>query len=188
MQVEASTVAKLRITGVEGLDPITVFLEDGEPGRGSLTVRCHQRSWCSSWNAMGKDRKVAEFIRSCGADYLINCMCPGLSQTRQSSDELAKMAKRSVRDRRRGRSRADWGWELDELSKQDARRLYSEIDDQLNDGSFLWSHSRLLEELFGSEWWHQTDNATEPNPDWVYLERILDAVQQALSPPPLAAA
>ena len=42
-------------------------------------------------------------------------------------------------------------------------------------------HSELMTKLFGYEWWHLADDATEPNPDYVYLERIILAVQQALS-------
>lgn len=42
------------------------------------------------------------------------------------------------------------------------------------------AHSELMTKLFGDEWWHLTSDATEPNPDYAYLERIILAVQQAL--------
>lgn len=185
MQVTTTMVTKLFITGVENLDPITVFLEDHEPGRGSITIRCHAKSWAASWGAMGKDRKVAQFVRSCGADYLIGAMVPMLQPTQFSGDELIKVAKRSVINRRRGRNGAEWN--LDDLDKRDARRLWSDIEHFLpnaDSGPSLSAYGTLLTALFGDEWWHTADGATEPNPDWQYLERILDAVQVALAVPP----
>lgn len=180
LKVEQSVVTKLLITGAAGLDPITVFLEDHEPGRGNLTIRCHQESWGSGWGAMGQDRKVAEFVRSCGADYLIGSLRPQLRSTRFSSDELVKMAQRCVLDRRRDRNRSEWNW-MDQLDKREARSLYNQVQDLHGcSEAECWQHNGLLTKLFGAEWWYKADEATERNPDWDYLERILDAVQDGL--------
>lgn len=187
MKVVTTQVTKLFLTELENLDPVTVFLEDHEPGRGSITIRCHAKSWAASWGAMGQDRKVAQFVRSCGADYLIGAMVPMLQPTQFSCDELIKLAKQSVINRRRGRNGAEWN--LDELDKRDARRLWSDIEHFLpnaDNGLSLSAYSTLLTALFGDEWWHKADEATEPNPEWRYLERILDAVSEALAPPKAA--
>ena len=42
------------------------------------------------------------------------------------------------------------------------------------------AHSELMTKLFGDEWWHLGNDSTEPNPDYIYLERIIGTVQQAL--------
>lgn len=189
MKVATTQVTKLYLTELVNLDPVTVFLEDHEPGRGSITIRCHANSWAASWGAMGQDRKVAQFVRSCGADYLIGAMVPMLQPTQFSCDALIKMAKRSVLDRRRGRNWTEW--DMDRLDKREAHRLWLDIDHFLSNaesGLSLSAYSVVLTELFGDQWWHKTDEATEPNPDWLYLERIIDAVQLALSIPAQVAA
>ena len=52
MKIEASKVTKLLISEVQGLDPITVFLEDYEPGKGKITVSCWGKSWTAYWGGM----------------------------------------------------------------------------------------------------------------------------------------
>jgi hypothetical protein len=42
------------------------------------------------------------------------------------------------------------------------------------------AHRELMQRVFGDEWWHLDNDATAPNPDWYYLERIIFAVQRAL--------
>jgi len=44
MNVEISTVTKLLITGAEGLDPISVYLEDLSPCKGKITVSCYDKT------------------------------------------------------------------------------------------------------------------------------------------------
>ncbi|WP_367949531.1 hypothetical protein [Pseudomonas sp. SBB6] len=53
MKVETSIVTKLHITGIEGLDPITVFLDDFEPNRGKITVSCYDRAGTPPGEAYG---------------------------------------------------------------------------------------------------------------------------------------
>jgi len=180
MKVEASLTTKLSISDLEGLDPIGVFIEDAGPGRGSIVVRCHTQTWSASWGAMGKENTAAQFVTSCSPDYLIGCLSPMLRKVRFSSDALIIMAKRSVIDRRRGRNSSDWIG-LDDLDRRQARALFDQVDDL--DGITevdCWRSNSLLVELFGCEWWHKADDATEPNPEWAYLERILETVQAAI--------
>ena len=42
------------------------------------------------------------------------------------------------------------------------------------------AHSELMTKIFGDEWWRLANDATEPNLDYLYLERIIRAVQRAL--------
>jgi len=69
-----------------------------------------------------------------------------------------------------------------ELESEDARYLFDEAEDVRYTGSLeeCWGAHREFMRIFGDEWWHLTEDATEPNPDYIYLERIIHAVQQAL--------
>lgn len=179
MKVESSTVSKLVITEVEGLDSVSVFLEDFGPGQGKVTMSCAGKSWTSFWGAMG-DRKIAQFVTSCSADYIIGCVSPCLRSVQFSSDQLIKIAERCVIDRRRNRNGSEWNW-MDEFDKREARSLFDQLHDLRGSTSMeCWHHTELLSKLFGDEWWHRADDATEPNPDWYYLERIIDAVKEAI--------
>lgn len=66
----------INIPAQKGLDPITVFLKDYEPGRGEITITCYGDafggSWTNFWGAMGKDRGIREFFLSCDNGYLLS--------------------------------------------------------------------------------------------------------------------
>ncbi len=200
LAVERSVVTKLVITGGVNLDPITVFLEDlgcraspRDDGpdsvscQGNLTIRCAGESWTAYWGGMGS-RTVTEFVAKCSDEYILNCLSRGLSSTRFSAKALKQLSARCIIDRRRERSGTDW--ELGYLDAEDARSLYRRLD-ELRDVESMrdcWSHSELLSLLFGDEWHYPVDRATELNPDYTYLLRIVQAVQQALTQPVEAAA
>ncbi|HHA2690843.1 TPA: hypothetical protein ACOEPG_002822 [Stenotrophomonas maltophilia] len=59
-----------------GLDPINVFVQDYELGRGRIVVTCYGRAWCGFWGAMG-DRTVMQFVAACDADYVAGNMLSG---------------------------------------------------------------------------------------------------------------
>lgn len=195
LTVERSAVTKLVITGGVNLDPITVFLEDlgcrasprsEDPGiysgQGNLTINCAGESWTAYWGGMG-ERTVTEFVAKCGDEYILNCLSRGMSSTRFSAKALKQLSARCIIDRRRERSGTDW--ELGYLEADEARSLHRRLD-ELSDVESLqdcWSHSKLLSQLFGDEWHYSVDRATEPNPNYKYLLRIVQAVQQALKQP-----
>jgi hypothetical protein len=54
------------------LDPVTVFIEDFEPGRGQLTLVCWGRAWSHFWGAMGNGSAVAEFVTSASTGYIVD--------------------------------------------------------------------------------------------------------------------
>lgn len=59
-----------------GLDPINVFVQDYELGRGRIVVTCYGQAWCGFWGAMG-DRTVMEFVAACDPDYVAGNMLSG---------------------------------------------------------------------------------------------------------------
>jgi len=193
LKVERSTVTKLVITGAPRLDPITVFLEDFglrdaehkenpnyKTGAGKITITCWGGSWTAYWGGMGP-RTVAQFVAGCGWDYVLNCLDRGISSTRFTGDALATLARKCILERRRCRNLSDW--EEGSLDAEDARRLFNRIDDLRNIESTneCWHHSKLLTELFGEEWRYPVgDRALEENHKFTYLQRIVEAVQEAL--------
>ncbi|MCW2066888.1 UNVERIFIED_ORG: Lar family restriction alleviation protein [Stenotrophomonas maltophilia] len=58
------------------LDPINVFVQDYELGRGRIVVICYGQAWCGFWGAMG-DRTVMQFVAACDADYVAGNMLSG---------------------------------------------------------------------------------------------------------------
>lgn len=174
MKVETSTVTKLFITDVEQLDPITVFLEDLEPCKGKITVSCWGKSWTAFWGGMWDGLSVGQFFCQLNASYIIGYFDQQLRSRQFSGEALAAKARQVILKERR-----TFCYDRDE-----ARELYEEADDLRYSPSIdhlHGAHSDLMEKLFGDEWWQLGNDATEPNPDYSYLERIIRAVQAALS-------
>jgi len=179
MRIERTNVTKLLISEVQDIDPITVFLEDYEPGKGKITVTCWGQSWTAYWGGMSGD-DVATFFCRVSAAYIIGYFAPQLHSTQFSGTALVEKSKRVVLDCRRGRTAKHYPLSLD---KEEARQLFDRIEDDLRHverPDHCFAHSDLLSQLFGDEWHHDAGDATEPNPDYGYLERIIAAVQEAL--------
>lgn len=195
MKTETAQITKLLITDLmdepHKLDPVTVIIEDAghrmiatdgkeyTTRQGKIIIECYGKSWSAYWGSMG-DRTVAQFFSDENSDYLIGSLAPSLNPSRFSGDALVKMAKRVVMDCRRGRTANHHPYRLDQ---EDARELFDRIVDELRSverEDHCWNHSCLLSELFSDEWWHAAGEATEPNPNYQYLQRIVQAVQLGL--------
>lgn len=174
LQVERSTVAKLVISGAPNLDPITVFLEDLAPCKGKITVSCWGKSWTAYWGGMWDGLSIGQFFCELNTSYIIGYFDQAMSSRQFSGEALANKAQRIVLKERR----------LFCYDQDEARELFDEAED-LRDSPSIdhlhGAHGELMTKLFGYEWCHLADDATEPNPDYVYLDRIILAVQHALS-------
>lgn len=173
MNIERSTVTKIVITEAPSLDPITVFLEDFEPKKGKITVSCYGKSWTAFWGGMWDGLSVGQFFCQLNDDYIIGYFSPQMSSRIFSGEALAVKAKRQVL----------WDRRLFCLDADKARELFDEADN-ISDSPSIdhlhGAHYELMQTLFGDEWWHLADDATKPNPDYQYLCRIIETVQQAL--------
>lgn len=69
-------VRLIEIPGRNGLDPINVFVQDYQLGRGRIVVTCYGQAWCGFWGAMG-GRTVMEFVAACDAEYVASNMLSG---------------------------------------------------------------------------------------------------------------
>lgn len=174
LKVERSTVTKLVITGAPNLDPITVFLEDLAPCKGKITVSCWGKSWTAYWGGMWDGLSIGQFFCELNTSYIIGYFDQAMSSRQFSGEALANKAQRIVLKERR----------LFCYDQDEARELFDEAED-LRDSPSIdhlhGAHGELMTKLFGYEWCHLADDATEPNPDYVYLDRIILAVQHALS-------
>ena len=194
MKIEQTQITKLLLNDLMGephkLDPVTVIIEDqgvrAERGdhktrQGEITIKCYGNAWTTYWGSMG-DRTVAQFFSDCSADYLIGCLARSLSSSRFSGQALVELARKTIISRRQGWRHRNF--EFGYLDKDECRELFNQTD-ELSSADTLqravdW-HGDLLCKIFDTEEpWHFACDATEPNPDYLYLQRIVLAVQVGL--------
>lgn len=175
MQVVASTIQKIEISEVNALDPVTCILEDLGRFRGSITVSCAGRSWTHQWNNTGAS-SIAEYIGWQEAEYLASALAPMMMPTVYDESMLVAYAKRVVLERRLGKS-----LDYDSLDKEDARRLFNACESLHGYMTFESLPSALMTDLFGDEWFYAAGHAQGPNPAFVYIKRISQAVIDGLA-------
>lgn len=183
MQIERTIVTKLTISGVPRLDPISVFLEDIAPRRGKIIIECFGKSWSSYWGGMG-DRNIAQFFCACDEHYLAKNLA-NITAEITDGDSIKDGALRQIVRMRRGRlipsitlpgKFARFG--RNDIDANEARKLWDEVQ-SAHFGSDGWSDPKLMQNVFGDEWWYRLP--TKPNPDYHYLCTIIKAVQEALN-------
>lgn len=87
MKIEKSKIEKLKITEAKNLDPVSVYLEDFEPGKGKIIIECYGKSWSSYWGAMS-GRTISEFFFDANNDYLACKLANGIqSRVYESPDD-----------------------------------------------------------------------------------------------------
>ncbi|KXS55137.1 MAG: hypothetical protein AWU57_483 [Marinobacter sp. T13-3] len=169
MHVEQSNIRKVSLTDLQAefaLDPVSVILEDFEPGRGKIVIECFGKAWSAYWGGMGK-KDIATFFCRCDEHYLagklssVDDMIPDYAAlSRQAYEVVVDQRRRGVR------------------TKHDARGLY----DDLKSGASAESPDDLddsaLSDTLGPEWFR--DIPMKTNPDYQYLCRIIRAVQAGL--------
>jgi hypothetical protein len=172
MKVEQSKVTKLKLTDLDRLDPITIFLEDFEPRKGKITIECFGKSWSSYWGGMG-DRTIAQFFIDCDNHYLAKNLS-SISSTVDDYEEFVNVARSTIIQRRK----------QCELEQEEAREMFDNINDaryELNDDDGLaWCkmNSDILHDIFGDDWWYSIPQ--KENHEYQYLSLIIDAVREGL--------
>lgn len=162
MKIEQSTVRKLSVSELDRLDPLTIFLEDLGVAQGRITITCYGESWTAYWGGMG-NRTLAQFFLSCNNSYLAKNLSSIKSEV-NDPDKLSEAMRKEIITRRRQKY----------ISENEARDWY----DATVDSDDLMEKYDLLYRVFGDEWWHAIP--VKPNPEYVYLCRIIDAVKGAL--------
>jgi hypothetical protein len=176
VNITDTTVRQVKLTDIMGshsLDPIDIVLENFEPGKGRITIRCWGRAWTSYWGAMS-GRSIDQFFCSCDEHYLAGCLASGLHEDRYSPERTAEAAKHEVLKRRRDFVRGVRS-DAPALDAESAREIFDRIGDEVEESD---AHL-ILPDAFGSEeWWHFTKS--EPHPDYLYLCRVIKAAQDGL--------
>lgn len=167
MKLQVSTNIKLGLTDLDRLDPVTVYLENFEPGRGKITITCFRKSWSAGWPTMG-GRRVEDFFVSCDDEYLAG----NLSSCRShviitDQEELAMYLRGEILKQRR----------CGELEKDDALKFWNEAD-SITLTSDYCSNVELMEAVIGDEWWMALPE--KENPDYTHLIRVIQAVREGL--------
>ena len=110
MQIETTQVKKLRITDIEQLDPVTVYLEETGPHSGKVIMEVFGTAWSYHWGGIGESRGgIANFFCSCDNHYLALKFAPQVDKTVIDDSALADHAMMHVVQRRRegGRSKEE---------------------------------------------------------------------------------
>lgn len=166
MKITASQVTALVLSDLDNLDPITVYLENPEPGRGWITIRCWDACWAAGWPSMS-GRSVEEFFVARDDDYLAKNLSSIPEEVTAEGEVLAKHLRGMVCSLRRS----------GKLSKGNARGIWDDtIGMDVTEGYCMGHH--ILAETLGGGWW--LDLPTMPNPDYLYLCRIIQAVRAGL--------
>lgn len=69
MIIKQTTVTRLEITEAPKLDPIRVYVEDYESGKGRIVINCYDAAWAGYWGGMS-GRTISKFFTDCDAEYL----------------------------------------------------------------------------------------------------------------------
>lgn len=179
MKIETGTVTILRISEVPRLDPIRVTLDDIGPSQGRINIECYGKAWASYWGGMG-GRTIAQFVASCDNSYLISNFAPDLYATRFSADALRARCRSTIRGRRKGTRAAML--EYDRLTKSEASELMQEVVCMnVETEADCYRESETINRIFGPDGVMTAVQASEPNPEYVGLSRICDAVREALT-------
>lgn len=163
MKIESKKVDTLRITEVKGLDPITVMLENFEPGKGKITIECFGESWTASWGAMSGDT-VQQFVCRTDDHYLaknLSSINSSIIDVEASIKALKAMVDEAVN------------------TKSHASFLKDDIDNFESPMQWIQTFSDTAHEILGGEPWHY-DFPTKTNPKYSYLLRIIQTVRSAL--------
>ncbi|WCH25229.1 hypothetical protein [Aeromonas salmonicida] len=108
VEVATAHVTALRLTGLDNLDPITVYLDNPEPGRGTITIRCWDACWVAGWPSMS-GRSVEEFFVARDDDYLAKNLSSIPEEVTAEGEELTRLLRVEFLRQRRARE-LDRGW------------------------------------------------------------------------------
>ncbi|EAV9187402.1 hypothetical protein FE399_20330 [Salmonella enterica] len=171
MTVEKINVLSFIITGAERLDPVRVMIENYEPGKGRITITCFGKAWTGAWFAMGGET-VQAFIKRVSNEYLIGYFDPQMRSTMDDDNDANLLfVKTEIIKLRRQK----------EIDADKAREMWYEAEnaDDVKANCCDYRIGNELLNLFGDDPWYAKWPSV-PNPEYQYLDRILNAVRVGL--------
>lgn len=83
-------ITRLYIENAQALNPVTVLMEDMEPGTGRITIICWGEVWTSFWGSMSGESIGKFFLRS-DSGYLANRLWNGQKHTKAKATYLLRI-------------------------------------------------------------------------------------------------
>lgn len=171
MSIKTSMVSCIRIPATDDLDPITVYLENYEPGKGKITIESWGKAWSSAWPAMS-GRSVEQFFVDAGvpylAGYLDNDAKPEILNP--DMDELREALCREVAE-----------YQRNGLLDDGQAKILREQAQEVEMGEGYCTDYGLLSALYGDDWYESSLQALSvPNQKYVTLCKIIEAVKVGL--------
>lgn len=68
------------LTGLDRLDPVTVYVTNYKPGQGKIVIECFGEAWTAYWGGMG-DNTLQQFFLTCDNAYILGKMLKETQQT-----------------------------------------------------------------------------------------------------------
>jgi hypothetical protein len=168
MKIIESKVVKIKVDDIyqsHGLDPLHIYLEDYELGKGKITISCCDKTWHSYWGGMG-NRTICKFFLSCDNHYIAK----NLSNIDSSISDFQELSKKI---------KEFYGDTIDYFVNDEM----SALEGDQEDGKFwVQNNAKIMEEVFGCDWYY--DIPTMENPQYnqyKYLCRIIDMTKEALT-------
>ncbi|CAM2804365.1 hypothetical protein [Vibrio diazotrophicus] len=166
MKIETLETVTLTMSNVDGMDPITVHLENYAPGKGGITIECYGEVWSSKWPAMS-GRRIEQFFVDCDEHYLAGKLS-SISSEVNDFERFTDIVKEKLLMIRR----------YNEIDKREARELFDEIPERFESHSHCVHFSNLLCRVIGYEWWYAVPS--KPNHNYEYLTKLITTVQSGL--------
>jgi hypothetical protein len=69
--VKMQPVECFEVSGLAGIDPVTVYFQDFGQARGRVVLECYGSAWSAYFGAMGGDSTIRSFFLSSDTDYLV---------------------------------------------------------------------------------------------------------------------
>lgn len=171
MKVETTQIRKIEITEVDGMDPISVYLEDLAPGKGKATITTPSRSWSYEWWAIGNDNDIRKFLIGCDEVYLGTKMYDGERWVTDFDAIPQFIRERAIETRRDGY-----------VTREEARTVYdfaSEVE-RIGPDEHAWFLAYTPKEVL--EVWPDIafELPTRKSDRLEYFHKIILTVQEAL--------
>lgn len=173
MKVEQTNVVRLKLTDLEQLDPITIFIEDISPRQGKITIECYGKSWSTYFSGCG-DNGLADFIVGLNTEYLVDRFDVRLEKYEPDFDLYLEEMRQKLIEMRKDQ------W----ISKGLARELYDVTDwsEYVTSNPYepIKNPCFLYEREFDDLGFEGFDVPERVSSDYAYLCRIVDAVKAGL--------
>ena len=166
MKIVESMVKKFVITSdTAGMDAISVFIEEPEPHKAILTVRCYGKVWSACWHMMRGT--LSEFLNTANVDYIASKLSSDIDCRINDYDELGVLLKIKILELRRAH----------EIDDSLARDIYDDIEG-INSEWCDYNHN-VLTQYLGGDWFHNIPK--KENPQYVHLCNVINIVKKSLS-------